>query len=112
MGTNRLTGTFSMDPYDHDLERGLRNRRAILGDAWVDASVTNANAFNADFQNFITRYAWHEVWGRPGLEAKTRRIVVLAITCALGRWEEFELHLRAALVGGARAGLGAPWLRP
>ena len=71
MGTNRLTGTFSMDPYDHDLERGLRNRRAILGDAWVDASVANANAFNADFQNFITRYAWHEVWGRPGLKAKT-----------------------------------------
>ena len=107
MGPNRLTGTFSMDPYDHDLERGLRNRRAILGDAWVDASVANANAFNADFQNFITRYAWHEVWGRPGLEAKTRRIVVLAITCALGRWEEFELHLRAALVGGSGAGLGA-----
>ncbi|MBA2723923.1 MAG: hydrolase, partial [Methylibium sp.] len=44
-----------MDPYDHDLERGMRNRRAILGDAWVDKSVANANAFNADFQNFITR---------------------------------------------------------
>lgn len=96
-----------MDPYDHDLERGLRNRRAILGDAWVDKSVANANAFNADFQNFITRYAWHEVWGRPGLPAKTRRVIVLAITCALGRWEEFELHLRAALVGGSGASLGA-----
>lgn len=96
-----------MDPYDHDLERGLRNRRAILGDAWVDQSVANANAFNADFQNFITRYAWHEVWGRPGLPAKTRRVIVLAITCALGRWEEFELHLRAALAGGSGASLGA-----
>lgn len=96
-----------MDPYDHDLERGMRNRRAILGDAWVDKSVANANAFNADFQNFITRYAWHEVWGRPGLPAKTRRIIVLAITCALGRWEEFELHLRAALVGGSGQSLGA-----
>ena len=96
-----------MDPYDHDLERGMRNRRAILGDAWVDKSVANANAFNADFQNFITRYAWHEVWGRPGLDAKTRRIIVLAITCALGRWEEFELHLRAALVGGSGRSLGA-----
>jgi 3-oxoadipate enol-lactonase len=96
-----------MDPYDHDLERGLRNRRAILGDAWVDKSVANANAFSADFQNFITRYAWHEVWGRPGLSAKARRIVVLAITCALGRWEEFELHLRAALAGGSGASLGA-----
>lgn len=96
-----------MDPFDHDLERGMRNRRAILGDAWVDKSVANANAFNADFQNFITRYAWHDVWGRPGLDAKTRRIIVLAITCALGRWEEYELHLRAALTGGSGAGLGA-----
>lgn len=96
-----------MDPYDHDLERGMRNRRTILGDAWVDKSVANANAFNADFQNFITRYAWHEVWGRPGLSGKTRRIIVLAITCALGRWEEFELHLRASLVGGSGQALGA-----
>lgn len=96
-----------MDPYDHDLERGLRNRRAILGDAWVDQSIAKANAFTADFQNFITRYAWHEVWGRPGLSAKTRRTIVLAITCALGRWEEFELHLKAALTGGSGASLGA-----
>lgn len=96
-----------MDPYDHELERGLRNRRAILGDAWVDRSTAGANAFTADFQNFISRYAWHEIWGRPGLDAKTRRIIVLAITCALGRWEEFELHLRAALSGGSGASLGA-----
>jgi 3-oxoadipate enol-lactonase len=89
-----------MDPYDHDLERGMRNRRGILGDAWVDKSVDNANAFNADFQNFITRYAWHEIWGRPGLDPKTRRVIVLAITCALGRWEEFELHCKAALGHG------------
>ncbi len=88
-----------MDPYDHDLERGLRNRRAILGDPWVDKSIAGANAFNAEFQNFISRYAWHEIWGRPGLDARTRRIIVLAITCSLGRWEEFELHLHAALVG-------------
>lgn len=90
----------SFDPYDHDLERGLRNRRAILGDAWVDKSVANAHSFNAEFQNFITRYAWHEVWGRPGLDAKTRRVIVLAITAALARWEEFELHTKAALSGG------------
>lgn len=96
-----------MDPYDHDLERGLRNRRAILGDAWVDKSVAQASAFSADFQNFITRYAWHEVWGRPGLDARTRRVIVLAITCALGRWEEFELHLRAALTGGHTVGPGS-----
>jgi len=90
----------SQDNYDDDLERGLRNRRAMLGDAWVDRSLNNANSFNAEFQNLISRLAWHEIWGRPGLDPKTRRVIVLAITCALGRWEEFELHLRAALDGG------------
>jgi 3-oxoadipate enol-lactonase len=89
-----------MTPFDHDLQRGLRNRRGVLGDAWVDRSLAKANAFNADFQSFINRYAWHEVWGRPGLDHRTRRIIVLAITTALGRWEEFVLHIRAALTGG------------
>ncbi|WP_338439475.1 alpha/beta fold hydrolase [uncultured Aquabacterium sp.] len=92
-----------MTPFDHDLERGLRNRRSVLGDAWVDRSLSKANAFNADFQAFINRYAWHEVWGRPGLDHRTRRTLVLAITLALGRWEEFELHVRAALSGGDEA---------
>ncbi|AYR26116.1 3-oxoadipate enol-lactonase [Herbaspirillum rubrisubalbicans] len=91
----------SYDPLDHDFERGMRNRRSVLGDQWVDRSVANATNFNADFQNLITRFAWHEIWGRPGLEHKTRRIIVLAITIALGRWEEFELHVRAALTGDA-----------
>jgi 3-oxoadipate enol-lactonase len=94
-----------MDPYDHDLERGMGNRRRMLGDAWVDKSVASANAFTAEFQNFITRYAWHEVWGRPGLDIKTRRVIVMAITASLGRWEEFELHLRAALTGGGVPGV-------
>ena len=89
----------SYDPLDHDFERGMRNRRSVLGDAWVDRSVANATNFNAEFQNLITRFAWNEIWGRPGLEHKTRRIIVLAITIALGRWEEFELHVRAALLG-------------
>lgn len=89
----------SYDHFDHDLERGLRNRRSVLGDAWVDRSLANANSFNADFQNLITRFAWNEIWGRPGLDHKTRRAIVLAITIALGRWEEFELHIRAALLG-------------
>ena len=89
----------SHDPIDHQFERGLHNRRQILGDAWVDRSLANANSFNAEFQNLITRFAWHEIWGRPGLEQKTRRIIVLATTLAMGRWEEFELHVRAALLG-------------
>jgi 3-oxoadipate enol-lactonase len=91
----------SFDPIDHDFERGLNNRRAILGDAWVERSLGNANSFNAEFQNLITRFAWNEIWGRPGLEQKTRRAMVLATTIALGRWEEFELHVRAALLGEA-----------
>lgn len=88
------------DPFNHDLERGTRNRRAMLGDAWVDQSILKANDFNAEFQNFITRYAWHEIWGRPGLDAKTRRLIVLVVTAALSRWDEFELHCKAALSGG------------
>lgn len=87
------------DPYQHDYERGMANRRAVLGDAWVDRSTAAANTFNADFQNLITRFAWHEIWGRPGLHYQTRRAIVLSITIALGRWEEFELHVRAALLG-------------
>ena len=78
----------------------MRNRRAALGDAWVDKSVAKANAFNAEFQHFITDYAWQGVWGRPGLDWKTRRIIVLAVTSALGRWDEFEIHLRGALTPG------------
>jgi 3-oxoadipate enol-lactonase len=89
----------SYDPLDHDFERGMQNRRRVLGDHWVNRSVSNATGFNADFQNLITRFAWNEIWGRPGLDHKTRRVIVLAITMALGRWEEFELHVRAALLG-------------
>ncbi|MFA9218498.1 MAG: carboxymuconolactone decarboxylase family protein, partial [Sphingomonadaceae bacterium] len=88
----------SYDPIDHDFERGLHNRRTILGDAWVDKSLAGATNFNADFQNLITRFAWNEIWGRPGLPAQTRRAIVLSITIALGRWEEFDLHVRAALL--------------
>jgi 3-oxoadipate enol-lactonase len=86
--------------FDHPFERGMRNRRAALGDAWVDKSIAKANAFNAEFQHFITDYAWHGVWGRPGLDWKTRRVLVLAVTSALGRWEEFDVHLRGALTPG------------
>jgi 3-oxoadipate enol-lactonase len=95
----------SGDQFDHDYERGMANRRRILGDAWVDRSIDNANSFNADFQNLITRFAWHEIWGRPGLEARMRRVIVLASTMALGRWEEYELHVRAALLDESGDGL-------
>ena len=81
-------------------EAGLEMRRKVLGDAWVDRSLANRTPLNADFQAMITRYAWNEIWGRPGLDHRTRRLLVLAITAALGRWEEFRLHVRAGVEQG------------
>ena len=86
-----------------DIERhelGLRTRRGVLGEAYVDRTLARRNAFNTDFQDLITRYCWGDVWTRPGLDHKTRRFLVLAMTIALGREEEFKLHLRAALEHG------------
>ena len=85
---------------DQLFEAGLVNRRRVLGDAWVDASLANRTDFNADFQAMITRIAWQEIWGRPGLDDRTRRLLVLAITASLGRWEEFALHVRSGLSQG------------
>lgn len=78
-------------------DRGLKMRRQVLGDAWVDRSLANRTELNGEFQAMITRVAWNEVWTRPGLDHRTRRLLVLAITSALGRWEEFRLHVRAGL---------------
>jgi len=79
------------------LEAGMAVRRHVLGDNHVDRSLKNATDFTRDFQELITRYAWGAVWTRPGLDHRTRRLLVLAVTAALGRWEEFRLHLRAGL---------------
>lgn len=78
-------------------EAGLKNRRRVLGDAWVDRSLAGRTPFNAEFQAMITRIAWQEIWSRPGLDDRTRRLLVIAITASLGRWEEFRLHVRAGL---------------
>ncbi|MBL8351972.1 MAG: alpha/beta fold hydrolase [Burkholderiaceae bacterium] len=83
-----------------DLDRGAANRRAMLGDAWVERSLGQANRLTAEFQSLVTRHAWHDIWGRPGLDRTTRRLLVLGMTMGLARWEEFELHCRAALRGG------------
>src|SRR6516165_3238040 len=80
--------------------RGANARRKILGDAWVDRADANRNSFNAEWQNFITRCAWGEVWTRPHFDERTRRVLVIGTMMAIGRWEEFRMHLRAALVEG------------
>jgi 4-carboxymuconolactone decarboxylase len=81
-------------------EQGMKVRRAVLGDAHVDRSLKNRNAFNEAFQDLITRYAWGEIWSRPGLPRLTRSMLTLAMMVALNRPDEFRLHLRAALTNG------------
>ncbi len=81
----------------NSLELGFTTRRRVLGDAHVDRAVRSTNDFNRDFQNLITRYAWADLWSRPFLDNRTRRLLVLAIMAALGRWEEFRLHFTAGL---------------
>lgn len=81
-------------------ERGLATRRKVLGDEWVDRALASATPLNADFQKMITSYAWDGIWNRKGLSHKVRRMLVMAMTTALGRWEEFRLHVRAALESG------------
>jgi 4-carboxymuconolactone decarboxylase len=79
---------------------GTARRRAVLGDAHVDRAEAATTGLTAEFQDLITRYAWGEIWTRPGLDERSRRLLVIGTTVALGRWEEFRLHVRAALVHG------------
>jgi 4-carboxymuconolactone decarboxylase len=79
---------------------GLEIRREVLGDAYVDQAIARTTELTADFQDLLTRYAWGEIWARPGLDVRARRILVLGTLVALGRWEEFAMHARAALVEG------------
>ncbi len=81
-------------------DAGLDVRRAVLGAGYVDGRLAAATDLTRDYQRWITEYAWGGIWSRPGLEVDTRRLLVLAITAALGRWEEFRLHLRAGLAAG------------
>ena len=82
------------------LERGFEVRRQVLGDAHVDRAIAATTEFTRDFQDLITRYAWGTIWSRPGLDVRTRRLLVLAMMAALGRWEEFRMHVSAALSHG------------
>jgi len=80
--------------------RGMRVRREVLGDEHVDAAVAGTTAFTADFQDLITRYAWGEVWSRPGLDRRMRSAVTLTALVALNREHELPMHIRAALRNG------------
>jgi len=81
-------------------EEGLKVRRAVLGDAHVARANAKINSFNKDFQDLITRYAWGEIWTRPGLERRTRSLITIGMMVALNRADELRLHLRAALNNG------------
>jgi 4-carboxymuconolactone decarboxylase len=76
-------------------KKGMEIRTAVLGRAHVERAKTRTTPFNEDFQNFITQYAWGSVWSRPGLERKARSMLVLGMLAALGRSDEFKLHVRA-----------------
>jgi 4-carboxymuconolactone decarboxylase len=79
---------------------GMRIRREVLGDEHVDRAVERTSDFTADFQDFITRYAWGEVWSRPGLDRRTRSAITLTALIALGHFDELRMHVRAALRNG------------
>lgn len=78
-------------------DEGMKTRRAVLGDAHVDRTLKHRTKFNEPFQELITRYAWGEIWSRPGLPKKTRSLLTLAMLVALNRSEEFRMHVKAAL---------------
>jgi len=80
--------------------KGLEIRRAVLGNAHVDRAITQTTPLSAEFQDLITRYAWGEIWTRPGLDRRSRRILVIGTMIAIGRWEEFQMHAAAAMREG------------
>jgi 4-carboxymuconolactone decarboxylase len=83
-----------------DREQGMKTRREVLGDAHVDTAIANTTPFTEPFQEFITRYAWGEIWSRPGLERKTRSAITLAALVALRAENEIAMHVRAARRNG------------
>jgi 4-carboxymuconolactone decarboxylase len=92
-------GRNAMDERDR-LNEGMNVRRAVHGDAYVEGSVKRRTAFNGEFLDMLTRYAWGEIWTRPGLDRCTRSLLCLAMLVALNREDEFRLHVRSALNNG------------
>lgn len=85
---------------DKKYDEGMAVRREVLGDAWVDRTLKNRNEFNTDFQEMISRHVWGDIWTRPSIDHKTRRYMVMSMMIALCQWDEFCLHIRAALANG------------
>ena len=83
-----------------EYERGMKVRREVLGDEHVDRAEQRKSSFTEDYQDLITRYAWGEIWTRPGLDRRTRSAITLTALIALGRFEELRMHVRAALRNG------------
>jgi 4-carboxymuconolactone decarboxylase len=81
-------------------DKGLRTRREVLGAAYVDAAIKNADDFNMPMQEMVTQYAWGDIWNRPGLDRRTRSFLVLAMLTALNRPHEIKLHVRGAVNNG------------
>jgi 4-carboxymuconolactone decarboxylase len=81
-------------------EDGMKVRRKMLGDAWVDRSLALRNDFNSEFQEQITRHVWGDIWTRPAIDTKTRRFMTIAMMIALRAWGEFRLHVRTGLAAG------------
>jgi 4-carboxymuconolactone decarboxylase len=88
-----------MDERDR-YSKGMEVRRAVLGDAHVDRSLARRDAFNEEFQDLITRYAWGEIWSRPGLPRHTRSLLTIALMITLNRGDEFKMHVKAAFNNG------------
>ena len=82
----------------------MKVRREVLGDEHVDRAVERTTDFTADFQDLITRYAWGEIWTRPGLDRRTRSAITLTALVARGQFDELEMHVRAALRNGLTRG--------
>ena len=85
---------------DETYDRGMKTRREVLGDEHVDNAIAGTTPFTADFQDLITRYAWGEIWSRPGLDRRTRSCITLTALVALGHHHELAMHVRAALRNG------------
>jgi 4-carboxymuconolactone decarboxylase len=85
---------------DEAYERGMRVRREVLGDVHVDEAIARTTGFTADFQDLVTRYAWGEIWSRPGLDRRIRSAIALTALIALGRMDELPMHVRAARRNG------------